>query len=151
MNRSSMMTLVACMLSCGCQQTRSIAVSRTATEEEQRFAEAPCCPTTHGLVMAQHGDAVPLILATLDRLSGETNAPTRCSIIQGALWNADNCTNTPFQAIIERGNKDPSESVRLKTTRMVESRLEILRTRQRVKKEAEQTPAGDRLKAPPEE
>ena len=127
MKRNCRIATVAVMLLCGCQQSKIACVPRMGTEEEKAFVENPCCQTTHGLVMKQHGAAVPLILATLDRHSGETNAPTRCLIIQGALWKADDCTNLQFQAVIQRGNADPSESVRLKTTSMVTRAFDRLR------------------------
>ncbi len=148
MNRNSILAATAFISICGCQPTRSVQVSRTETEEERRFVADPCCQTTHGLVGTQHGAAVPLILATLDRLSGETNAWKRCSVIQGALWNADNCTNAQFHVIIERGNKDPSESVRVKTSHMVESRLKILGTPQFQKEETEPPPASTAGRGP---
>lgn len=100
---------------------------RVETAEEKRFVERPRCPTAAELVWKQHEAAVPLILATLERLPGETNAPTRCSIIAGALWNPENCTNIQFRAIIHRGTNDLSESVRLKTTLMVSNAIVRLR------------------------
>lgn len=96
---------------------------RVETKEEKRFVEHPCCPTTHSLVRTRRAAAVPLIVTTLDRLSGETNAPTRCDIIRGALWDPEVCTNTQFHAIIQRGTNDPSEAVRLKTSLMVSNAL----------------------------
>jgi hypothetical protein len=96
---------------------------RVETKEEKRFVERPCCPTTYSLVWTRRAAAVPLIVTTLDRLSGETNAPTRRAIITGALWDPEVCTNTQFHAIIQRGTNDPSESVRLKTILMVSNAL----------------------------
>ena len=96
---------------------------RVETREEKRFVERPWCPTACLLVRTQGAAAVPLIVATLDRLSGETNAATRRGIITGALWDAEVCTNIQFHAIIHRGTTDPSESVRLQTSLMVSNAL----------------------------
>jgi hypothetical protein len=100
---------------------------RLEAAEEKRFVERPGCVTTAELVWKQHEAAVPLILATLDRLPGETNAPSRCAIVQGVLWNPENCTNIQFRAIIQRGTNDLSESVRRKTTVMVSNAIVRLR------------------------
>jgi len=124
-------------------------VTVPSSEWESSFLANPCCQTTCSLVEHKKGAAVPMILATLDRFAGDTNAETRCLIIQGALWRPEVCTNSDFLAIIERGNKDPSESVRLKTSRMVQSRLKALETRQKKWKEAEQPSVrGDGKPAP---
>jgi len=125
----------------GCQMTGN--VNAPSKEWESSFLANPCCQTTYSLVGNERGAAVPMILATLDRFAGETNAQTRCLIIQGALWRPEVCTNRDFLAIIERGNNDPSESVRLKTSHMMESRLKMLETRQKEKKEAERSVRGD--------
>ncbi len=102
---------------------------RVETAEEYRFMDYPGCLTAWSLVWGQQEAAVPLILATLDRLSGETNARTRHSIIQGALYNPQNCTNVNFRSIIQRGTNDPSESVRLLTTLVVSNAFVRLQER----------------------
>ena len=101
----------------GCQMTGKVNVP--SNEWESSFLAEPCCQTTYSLVGHEKEAAVPMILATLDRFAGETNAETRCLIIQGALWRPEVCTNINFLAIIQRGTNDPSSSVRSKTTNMV--------------------------------
>lgn len=99
---------------------------RVETVQEKRFVERPVSTTTYDLVNTERAAAVPLIVATLDRLAGETNAPTRCEIIQGALRNPEVCTDIQFHAIIQRGTNDLSESVRLTTSLMVSNaRVEL--------------------------
>jgi hypothetical protein len=112
------------------------------SEWESSFLRSPSCQTTYALVGHDGAAAVPLILATLDRLAGEANAATRCMVIQGALYRPEICTNQDFLPIIERGNKDPSESVRLKTLQMVASRQRMLETRQKERPEATQPARG---------
>ena len=106
------------MLICGCVHTRTVKVP--PSNAETAFFANPCCPTTYALVGEKKQAAVSLILKLLDRFPGETNAPIRCDVIQGALWRAEICTNTAFAPIIQRGTNDPSASVRAKTTHMFE-------------------------------
>ena len=110
--------LLAVVILCGCVHIRTAKV--TPSKAEAAFCANPCCETTYALVGEKKQAAVPLILDVLDRCPGETNAPTRCLVIQGALWRAEICSNTAFAVIIQRGNNDPSAAVRAKTTRMLE-------------------------------
>ena len=115
---------VALLFICGCGHTKCIIVPKNNQEAE--FIDNPACRTTYDLVRLEHEAAVPLILEVLDLFPGETNASRRCEIIQGALWLPENCTNIHFQAIINKGINDASDSVKTKTTTMV-GRLKTIR------------------------
>lgn len=116
--------VLAMMIVVGCQQA---SVVQSDMSEEQGFLEKPSCQTTYALVSEEGSAAIPLILKALDQYSGETNALRRCLVIQGALWNGNNCTNSQFQVIIKRGASDPSESVREKTQHMLEKAAKQLK------------------------
>lgn len=117
MKRIGVLVVGAIALICGCQMMNN--GGAPSNEWEREFLKTPCCQTTYALVGEEKEAAVPLILATLDRLSGETNVEARCSVIQGALYDFDVCLNTNFATIIRRGTNDPSPAVRAKTTNMV--------------------------------
>lgn len=131
MKRECILVVIAVMLICGCQQTKSLTAlhgsPRLETAEEERFFANPWCGTTYALVHKQREAALPLIITTLDRLSGETNVRTRRDIIQGAFYDPAFCTNIQFRALIQRGTHDPAESVRWKTKLMVAIGIERLR------------------------
>ena len=113
MKRNRILVAGAIALICGCQMMKN--GNAPSNEWEKEFLANPCCQTTHSLVGHEKEAAVPMILATLDRFAGETNAQTRCLIIQGALYRHEVCTNINFAAIIRRGTNDPSPAVRSKT------------------------------------
>lgn len=132
--------VLAVMITAGCQQAR---VVNPDMAEGQSYLMNPGCQTTYALVSEEGIAAVPLILMALDRYSGETNAQRRCLIIQGALWNGSNCTNSQFQTIIKRGSRDPSEAVREKTNKMLE------KARQQAKRAARVEPlSGGAIQVP---
>ena len=112
------------VLLCGCGQTPKAGVARN--KPEAGFLANPCCPTTYNFVEWDPRRAVPVILRKLDQLPGETNVARRCDVIQGALWEAEHCTNRCFTAIIKQGQRDPSAAVRAKTESMVERGLKEL-------------------------
>lgn len=119
--------LIALMLMSGCAfgQTNTPKVV-PSNKAEASFLADPGCYKAYRLVGDKKEAAVPLILEALDRFAGETNAETRCEIIQGALYKSENCTNTAFLAIIQKGTNDPSASVRAKTTKMVDGAMKKL-------------------------
>jgi len=115
----------AVALLCGCGQTPKAGVGPSKLEAE--FLSDPRCQTTYYFVAQDPRQAVPAILKMLDHLPGETNVARRCDVIQGALWEAEHCTNRLYSAIIQRGRQDPAPAVRAKTDSMVARGLKKLK------------------------